>query len=298
MNIELSSAAAFISAEEALRLLGRRDGEQLLGLVDREQEIRLARARGGLERLGQLGERACRDRRRRSGRANSRHSSALPNASAAARANSPTGSSRGRKGGSTIQFRRSRFKRGRTPARTSDDLPEPGGAEQRHQLRRALDAARVEPFDQPAHVVVAAEIDRGILDLEGEEARIGRPPLVPGEAALRVERDLGQLAGELGEAALAVAAEIELLDVGGDEALAARRDDHREDRLAQRPRLGELGEAPLRSRASAASAPGSPRGRCRSAGRGCAPSWCRAGCRHACRCRGRSGRSRSTGARP
>ena len=125
-------------------------------------------------------------------------------------------------------------------------LARAGGAEQRDELRRALDAARIEPLDQPAHVVVAAEIDRGVLGLERQEARIGRPALVPGEAALRVERDLGQLAGELGEAALAVAAKVELLDVGGDEALAARRDDHREDRLAERAGLGELGEAPLR----------------------------------------------------
>jgi hypothetical protein len=38
---------------------------------------------------------------------------------------------------------------------------------------------------------------------------------------------------------------VELLDVGGDETLATRRHDYREDRLAQRPRLGELGEAPF-----------------------------------------------------
>ena len=89
------------------------------------------------------------------------------------------------------------------------------------------------------------KIDRGVLGLEGEQPGIGRTPLVPGEAALRVQRELGQLAGELGEAALPVAAQVEMLDVRGDEALAARRDDHREDRLAERPRLRELGEAPL-----------------------------------------------------
>ena len=125
-------------------------------------------------------------------------------------------------------------------------LARAGGAEQRDQFRRPLDAAGVEPLDQPPDVVVAAEIDRGILGLERQEARIGRAALVPAEAALRVEGDLGQFAGELGEAALAVGAEVELLDVGGDEALAAGRHDHREDRLAEGTGLGELGEAPLR----------------------------------------------------
>ena len=101
-------------------------------------------------------------------------------------------------------------------------------------------------LDQPPDVVVAAEIDRRVLLVEGEEAGIGRAAGREVEAALPHQRDLGQPPGEAIEAARLVADEVELLQVVADELVAVRRADQREDRLAARACLGELGEAPLR----------------------------------------------------
>ena len=60
-----------------------------------------------------------------------------------------------------------------------------------------------------------------------------------------VERDPHQFVREPFEAALAIADQIERLDVGRYLSVAGRRLDHKEDRLAESPRLRELGEAPF-----------------------------------------------------
>ena len=89
-----------------------------------------------------------------------------------------------------------------------------GRPEQRDQLGAALRAARVEPLDQAADVVVAAEIDRSVLFLESEQTRKRRAISVPFEAALGVKRDPHELAREPFEPALTIAEQIECLDVG------------------------------------------------------------------------------------
>ena len=134
-----------------------------------------------------------------------RQSAPGPEATASAPASSSTGCRRGRIGGVTIQLRPARFSRGMTPARSSEDLPDPDDPEQRDQLGAALGAPRFEPLDQAADVVVAAEIDRGVLFLEGEQTRKRRAAGIPCEAALGVERDPHQFAREPLEPALAIA---------------------------------------------------------------------------------------------
>ena len=128
-----------------------------------------------------------------------------------------------------------------TPARSREDLPDPDDPE----LGAALRAARVEPLDQAADVIVAAEIDRSVLFLEGEQTRKRRAAGAPFEAALGVKRDPHEFAREPFEPALAIAEQIERLDVAGYLSVASRRLDHKEDRLAERARLRELGEAPF-----------------------------------------------------
>ena len=71
----------------------------------------------------------------------------------------------------TIQLRPARFSRGMTPARSSEDLPDPDDPKSAISLAPPLRAPRVEPLDQAADVVVAAEIDRRVLFLEGEQSR-------------------------------------------------------------------------------------------------------------------------------
>ena len=78
-----------------------------------------------------------------------------------------------------------------SPARSSEDLPVPDFAEDEDAAPPALDAARVGALDQLANVVVAAEIDRRILLVEGEEAGIGRAAGREVEAALPHQRDFG-----------------------------------------------------------------------------------------------------------
>src|SRR5208283_1848884 len=120
-----------------------------------------------------------------------------------------------------------------------------GRPEQRDQFGAALRAPRVEPLDQTADVVVAAEIDRGVLFLKREQTWKRRAARIPCKAALGVERDPNELAREPFETALAIAEQIERLDVGRYLSIAGRRLDHQEDRLAERARLRELGEAPF-----------------------------------------------------
>jgi hypothetical protein len=110
-----------------------------------------------------------------------------------------------------------------------------------------LRAPRLKPFDQAADVVIAAEIDRRVLFLKGEQSGKRRARRVPGKSALGIERYADEFALKAFEAALAIAHEIERLDVGRNESLACGRLDRRENRLAKRTRLGELGEAPFRS---------------------------------------------------
>ncbi len=120
-----------------------------------------------------------------------------------------------------------------------------GLAEHHDEALATLDAARIETLDEPAHIVVAAEIDRRVVLVEGQEAGIGGAAGREIEAALAEQRHLGQPVRQAVEPGLLVLGEVDLLQVVADVLVAVRRDDHREDRLAARPRLGEFGEAPL-----------------------------------------------------
>ena len=231
-------------AQEGLPVFRRRDGEELLELVDGDEDMRLARACCGLQRLGEVGQ----------------SGGAAFGGEALAPASPVLGPADRFRGGAGELADRVEPR----PERRQDDpvalvagkprqhasahqrrLAGAGGAEQGDHVGGAAHPARAQPLDQPADVVIAAEIDRGILGLEGEEPGIGGTLPVPGEAALGIQRQLDQFGPELRQPALAVLPEIELLDVGRDEALAAGRDDDREDRLAERARLGEFGEAPF-----------------------------------------------------
>ena len=121
-----------------------------------------------------------------------------------------------------------------------------GFAEDEDAAPPALDATRVGALDQLANVIVAAEIDRRILLVEGEEAGIGRAAGWEVEAALPRQGDFGEPARETFEAARLIADEVQFLQVVADELVAVGCVDQREDRLAAGARLGELGKAPLR----------------------------------------------------
>jgi hypothetical protein len=68
--------------------------------------------------------------------------------------------------------------------------------------------------------------------------------LIPGEAAARIDHDLSQLRqGAPGR--LRGPSQIEVLNVAETKVFAGGRLDQRKNRLAQRARLGEFGEAPF-----------------------------------------------------
>ena len=231
-------------AQERFPVFLRRDREQLLELVDGNQDVGLARAGLRLQRFGEIGER---------GGASVGDKPLAPAAPVTGLADRLAGSA-----GEFADRVEARTERRQddpvalvaTQARQNAGshqrrLARTGRAEEGDDVRRALHAAGAQPFDQPADVVVAAEEDGGVFGLEGEQTGIGRAVAVPGKAALGIEGELDQLGAEPFKAALAVLDEIELLDVRRDEAFAPRRDDDRKDRLAERPRLGEFGEAPF-----------------------------------------------------
>ena len=155
-----------------------------------------------------------------------------------------SGAFSGRIGGSGIHSRRRRAICGSTPARSSDDLPEPGRADDHQQARAALGAPRVEPLDDGAGLVVAAEIDRRVFGLEGMDARVGRPVGIEPEAAGQFAGDRIEPLLQPFEAAGVPVDQIDRLHFRQDEALAERRAHHRQDHLAERARLRELDPAP------------------------------------------------------
>src|SRR5262249_46228652 len=106
-----------------------------------------------------------------------RQSACRPRAVANVTASTSTGRSPGRIGGATIHSGPALFSLGMTPARSR--CPQ-----QRDQLGAALSAPRFEPLDQPAYVIVAAKVDRGVFFLEGEQARKGRAVSIPFETTL------------------------------------------------------------------------------------------------------------------
>jgi hypothetical protein len=57
------------------------------------------------------------------------------------------------------------------------------GAKQRYEFGAALGAARIQPLDQTANIVVAAKVNRGILFLEGKQTGIGRALRIPTKPA-------------------------------------------------------------------------------------------------------------------
>ena len=118
-------------------------------------------------------------------------------------------------------------------------------AEHHDEAPATLDTARIEALDQAADVVVAAEIDRRVVLIEGEEAGIRCPAGGEIEAALAEQRHLGQPVRQAFQPVLLVLGEVDLLQVVADILVAVRRDDDRKDRLAARACLGELGETPL-----------------------------------------------------
>src|SRR5690349_14905712 len=79
-----------------------------------------------------------------------------------------------------------------------------GGAKQCDEARPALGAPGVQALDQAANVVVATEVDRGVILIEGEQAWKGRPRRLPRELALCIERDASELGAEPLESAFTV----------------------------------------------------------------------------------------------
>nr|WP_291746218.1 hypothetical protein [Bauldia sp.] len=120
-----------------------------------------------------------------------------------------------------------------------------GFSEQQDEPPASFDPAGVQSLDEAPHVVIPAEIDRGVVLVEGEEAGIGRSAGWKVEAPLTQKGDLGQAAGELFKAAFTVPRQVQLLQVVSDELVTVRRGDQREDRLAARACLSELGKAPF-----------------------------------------------------
>ena len=117
-------------------------------------------------------------------------------------------------------------------------------ADHHQEARSALGAARVQPFDQRPALVVAAEIDGGVLGLERMNTRIRRPVRIEREAARQFAGDGAQPLLHPLETALLPIDEIDRLHLGQHEALAERLDDDRQDDLAERARLRELDTAP------------------------------------------------------
>ena len=122
------------------------------------------------------------------------------------------------------------------------------GAEQHQQAGPTQGAAGREPLDQMEALLIPAEVDGSVFLLEGQQAWIGRSGAIPGEAALGGERKCRQLRLELLQARFPFLSQIEHLQIGSrDRArVCIGRFDHLEDRLAESPGLGELGETPLR----------------------------------------------------
>lgn len=66
-------------------------------------------------------------------------------------------------------------------------------AKQGNDFRAALGASCIEALNEAADVIIAAEVERRVLLLEGVQAGIWRTAGIPGKAALRIERDPGEL---------------------------------------------------------------------------------------------------------
>ena len=171
---------------------------------------------------------------------------ASPSCCAIALASASSGALSGRIGGSTIQCA--------PPAR---ELRQHAGLEQRrlagarraddHQKpRAALRAPGVEPLDHRARLVVAAEIDRRVLGLEGVDAGIGRPVRIEREAARQLVGDRAAAAARAARGRPRSSRCRSTAWMSGSTAVAERRADDRQDHLAERARLRQLGEAPLR----------------------------------------------------
>ena len=96
-------------------------------------------------------------------------------------------------------------------------------ADHHQEARSALGAACVQPFDQRPALVVAAEIDGGILGLERANTRIRRPGRIEREAARQFAGDRAQPLLDPLEATLLPIDEIDRLNLGQDEGCRAAR---------------------------------------------------------------------------
>jgi hypothetical protein len=106
--------------------------------------------------------------------------------------------------------------------------------------------AAVEPLDHGARLVVAAEIDRRVLRLEGMDTRIGRPVRIEREAARKFIGDSAQPLFEGREAVrVAPVQHVNGLDLREDISITERRADDRQNHLAERSRHSQFGETPL-----------------------------------------------------
>jgi hypothetical protein len=121
----------------------------------------------------------------------------------------------------------------------------PRSPEQQKQACRTLRATRIESLGQPTDIVIATEIDRGIGLVERQQAGERRPPGIPRELRLRIERYAAQFLRQPLQPAVAILRQIEILNVLGDISLAPGRFDNGKDRLAESPRLGEFDKAPF-----------------------------------------------------
>ena len=119
-------------------------------------------------------------------------------------------------------------------------------ADHQQETCAALRAPGVQPLDNGAGLVVAAEVDCRVLRLEGVDARIGRPVRIKREPAGKFVGDRAKPLLQPLQATLIPIKQIDRLNVGKDEAFSQRLADDWQDDFAEGSRLREFGEAPLR----------------------------------------------------
>ena len=129
--------------------------------------------------------------------------------------------------------------------RASDDLPLPDEPNTNASRGVPFRRIRVSTSRALADIVVAAEEDAGVLLLKDVEARVRRAVRIPAKVVGRVESRRAQSAPQPVVRGIAFSQAHDLV-VQQKRIDGAVVDSDREDALAQRPRLGQLGKAPPR----------------------------------------------------
>src|SRR5262249_18672604 len=121
-----------------------------------------------------------------------------------------------------------------------------GGAQDQEQALATLDATRLQTLDALSALLVAAEKDRRILDIERMDPGVRRPAALPWKPARDLVADRADAAAQVVLSVGIPVPQIDALDLRRDLAIAERGKNHRENDLAERTRLRELHETPFR----------------------------------------------------